>query len=43
MRVKQGGFTDFTFRGQMDQTGRRVTGGLFGSGFGGQPFTIDKS
>lgn len=43
MRVKQGGFTDFTFRGQMDQTGRRITGGLFGSGFTGQPFTIDKS
>lgn len=43
MRVKQGPFNDFTFRGQMDQTGRHITGGLFGSGFGGQPYTLDKS
>jgi hypothetical protein len=43
MRVKQGPFSDWTFRGQMDQTGRRVTGGIFGSGFTGQPFTIEKS
>ena len=42
MRVKQGPFTDFTFRGQMDQTGRRITGGVFGSGFGGQPITLTK-
>ena len=43
MRVKQGPFSDWTFRGQMDQTGRRITGGIFGSGFNGQPFTIEKS
>ena len=42
MRVKQGPFTDWTFRGQMDQTGRRITGGVFGSGFSGQPFTLTK-
>jgi hypothetical protein len=42
MRVKQGPFTDFTFRAQMDQTGRRITGGVFGSGFGGQPITLTK-
>jgi hypothetical protein len=42
MRVKQGPFNDWTFRGQMDQTGRRITGGVFGSGFGGQPFTLTK-
>lgn len=43
MRVKQGPYNDFTFRGQMDQTGRRITGGVFGSGFKGQPYTIEKS
>jgi hypothetical protein len=42
LRVKQGRFIDWTFRGQMDQTGRRITGGIFGSGFSGHPFTIDK-
>lgn len=42
MRVKQGPFNDWTFRGQMDQTGRRITGGVFGSGFNGQPFTLTK-
>jgi len=42
MRVKQGPFNDWTFRGQMDQTGRRITGGVFGSGFSGQPFTLTK-
>lgn len=42
IRMKQGGFTDFTFRGQMDQTGRRINGGIFGSGFTGQPFVMDK-
>jgi hypothetical protein len=42
MRVKQGPFTDFTFRAQMDQTGRRIAGGVFGSGFGGQPITLTK-
>ena len=42
IRVKQGPFNDWTFKGQMDQTGRRITGGIFGSGFSGHPFTIDK-
>jgi hypothetical protein len=42
LRIKQGGFTDFTFRGTMDSTGRTVTGGIFGSGFTGQSFTLRK-
>lgn len=42
VRIKQGGFTDFTFRGTMDNTGRRLTGGIFGSGFSGQPFVMTK-
>ena len=42
MRIKQGRFTDFTFRGDMDQSGRRVIGQIFGSGYNGQPFTMDK-
>ena len=42
MRIKQGRFTDFTFRGDMDGSGRRVVGQIFGSGFNGQAFTMDK-
>ena len=42
IRLKVGPFTDFTMRGTMDSTGRRVTGGVFGSGFSGQPFTMTK-
>ena len=42
IRLKQGSFTDFTFRGSMDNTGRRLTGGIFGSGFSGQPFVMVK-
>jgi len=42
MRFKLASFTDFTFRGQMDSTGRRITCGVFGSGFTGQPFTMTK-
>ena len=42
MRFKLAYFTDFTFRGQMDATGRRITGGVFGSGFTGQPFRMTK-
>lgn len=42
IRMKQGGFTDFTFRGTMDNTGRRLAGGIFGSGFTGQPFVMLK-
>jgi hypothetical protein len=42
MRLKQGRFTDFTFRGDMDQGGRRVVGQIFGSGFNGEAFSMDK-
>lgn len=42
MRVKLSVFSDFTFRGRMDQSGRRITGGVYGSGFNGQSFTMDK-
>lgn len=42
MRMKQGRFTDFTFKGDMDQSGRRIVGQIFGSGFNGQAFTMDK-
>ena len=42
MRMKQSIFTDFTFRGDMDQSGRRITGQIFGSGFNGEAFTMDK-
>jgi hypothetical protein len=42
MRIKVAPFTDFTMTGQMDTTGRRVTGSVSGSGFTGQPFIIDK-
>lgn len=42
MRVKLSVFTDFTFRGRMDASGRRVTGGVYGSGFNGQAFTMNK-
>lgn len=42
MRFKLAVFSDFTFRGRMDSTGRRITGGVFGSGFSGQPFTMNK-
>jgi hypothetical protein len=42
MRFKLARFSDFTFRGQMDSSGQRVTGGVFGSGFNGEPFTMNK-
>jgi len=42
LRTKQAPFTDWTFRGTLDVTGRRVTGGVFGSGFTGQNFTMNK-
>lgn len=42
LRAKQAPFTDFTFRGTMDATGRRITGGVFGSGFTGESFTMTK-
>jgi PKD repeat protein len=42
IRWKVDPFSDFTFSGQMDATGRRVTGTVAGSGFNGQPFTMNK-
>jgi hypothetical protein len=42
LRTKQAPYTDWTFRGTLDPTGRRVTGGVFGSGFTGQNFTMNK-
>jgi hypothetical protein len=42
MRVKIGAFTDFNMAGSMDTTGRRVSGTLQGSGFSGQPFSMQK-
>jgi hypothetical protein len=42
MRMKQAFFTDFTFRGEMDQSGRRVIGQIYGSGFNGEAFQMDK-
>jgi hypothetical protein len=37
-----GPFTDYTLRGQMDATGRRVTGSVHGSGFNGEPFVMER-
>ncbi|MGH9311089.1 MAG: Ig-like domain-containing protein [Vicinamibacterales bacterium] len=42
IRMKIGRFIDFYMRGTMDGTGRTITGGLFGSGFTGTPFTMVK-
>ena len=42
IRLKVGRFLDFYIRGTMDSTGRTITGGLFGSGFGGNSFTATK-
>jgi len=42
IRLKVGRFLDFYIRGTMDSTGRKITGGLFGSGFGGNEFTATK-
>jgi len=42
LRYKQGAFLDFTLRGRMDQTGRRISGGVHGSGYNGEPFTMTK-
>lgn len=42
IRYKVGVFIDAYMRGQMDSTGRRVTGGMFNSGFNGDPFTLIK-
>lgn len=42
VRVKIPPFTDVYFEGQMDSTGRRITGGLRGSGHNGTPFVWNK-
>jgi hypothetical protein len=42
LRVKQGSFSDFTFRGTLNAAANRVTGTIRGSGFNGQAFSMDK-
>jgi len=42
IRLKVGRFLDFYLRGTMDSTGRTIAGGLFGSGFNGNPVTMVK-
>lgn len=42
IRVKIPPFIDVYFQGQMDSTGRRITGGLQGSGHSGTPFVWNK-
>jgi len=42
LRIKQAPYRDWTFNGQMDQSGRRITGTMQGSGFNGQAFIMDK-
>ena len=42
LRYKQAIFSDFTFTGTMDSTGRRITGVVNGSGANNTPFTMNK-
>lgn len=42
LRYKQAVFSDFTFTGTMDSTGRRITGVVNGSGYVNTPFTMTK-
>jgi PKD domain-containing protein len=42
LRYKQAVFSDFTFTGTMDSTGRRITGVVNGSGYSNAPFTMSK-
>ena len=42
VRIKVPPFTDVTFRGTMESTGTRLTGGLFGSGHTGTPVILNK-
>jgi hypothetical protein len=42
LRIKIAPFSDFTMTGNMEASGRRVTGTISGSGFNGQSFTMDK-
>jgi len=41
-RVKVPPFTDIYFQGQMDTSGRVISGGLQGSGHTGTPFVLNK-
>jgi hypothetical protein len=40
LRYKQAIFSDFTFTGTMDSSGRRITGVVNGSGYTNTPFTM---
>jgi hypothetical protein len=42
MRVDMATSADFEMRGELDQSGRLVSGQLFGAGFTGEPFTLSK-
>jgi hypothetical protein len=42
LRYKQSVYSDFTFTGTMDSTGRKVTGVVNGSGYSNMPFTMIK-
>jgi hypothetical protein len=42
LRYKQAVFSDFTFTGTMDASGRRITGVVNGSGYTNSPFTMTK-
>jgi len=42
LRYKQSTFSDFTFTGVMDSTGRKITGVVNGSGFVNTPFTMTR-
>ena len=42
LRMKVNPFSDFTMRGTMDPSGRKVTGAVYGSGFNGESFTMSK-
>jgi hypothetical protein len=42
LRYKQAIFSDFTFTGTMDSSGRRITGVVNGSGYSNAPFTMTK-
>lgn len=42
IRIKVPPFTDVTFRGILDSSGARLTGGLFGSGHTGTPVVLTK-
>lgn len=42
LRYKQSVWSDFTFTGTMDSTGRKITGVVNGSGYVNTPFTMTK-